>query len=288
MKILVTGAFGYIGNEVMKRLTKTDHSIVANDKSPQAAERFFPIWNHKSQYIHCDICDLECPNDIDLVIHLAAEVGYISCDQKPELALRTNIEGTRNVASYGKPVLFFSTGSVYGDLSEICHESSICSPQTLYSRTKLEGEQIIKHVPHCIVRPATAYGLSYSTRHNLLLHTLAQDACTGKVKVFEPDAIRTLYHVSKIADFVCYCVDKWQQFEGLTINLGCDNGTISKRHIVEKMSKHKKFEIEFVDGKDPDCRNYQVDYSKLKSVWPHSEDDLDSHIPSILEYYGNL
>ena len=206
MKILITGALGYIGNEVLKRILPKDNiEVIALDNSSSSAERFLPLWlgNHNFSYRHQDVSEIH-PFNVDLIVNLAAKVGYIECDEDPETTKKTNIGGAEAIARFAKPTLHFSTGSVYGNLNEPCTENSKCNPETLYSKTKLESEEIIRKVTgHCIVRPATAYGISYKTRHNLLLHTLIKLASQkNEIKLYQPDAIRTFYHVEKIADFI--------------------------------------------------------------------------------------
>lgn len=285
MKILITGALGYIGNEVISRLLAKQIMIVANDNSSIAVERFYPLWANKIEYIHSDVCNLDCPADIDLIIHLAAQVGYIACDNDPELAVKTNVEGTRRIASFNKPTLLFSTGSVYGELNQICTESCPCNPTSLYAQTKLQAEQIIQSVPHCIVRPVSAFGISYKTRHDLLLHTLARAATEGKIELYQPNAIRAVYPVSKIADFVSHCASNWSIFEGSTLNLGCEQCTFSKKDIVEKLSRLCDFELNYIEGSDLEKRDYPVDYSLLKQRWDESEDQLDDHLIKLINYY---
>lgn len=286
MKVLITGALGYIGNEVIAKLLCNGFDVVANDNSVVAVERFYPLWMDDIEYIHCDVCDLNCPSDVDLVVHLAAEVGYMACDNDPKLAIRTNIEGTRRVASFNKPTLFFSTGSVYGELNQVCTESSPCNPTSLYARTKLEGENIIKNsVPYCVVRPASAFGVSYKTRHDLLLHTLSKSAANGRVELYQPNAVRAVYPVLKIAEFVNECVFHWDEFENQTLNLGCNECTLSKRDIVAKLSKLCEFELKIVEGSDLEKRDYPVDYTLLEQRWDHSNDQLDNHLSKLVNYY---
>lgn len=284
MKVLVTGALGYIGSKILDRLTKTEIKVIAMDNSP-TWNSDINRWKDKIDFIHEDICCMSMPKDIDVIVHLAAEVGYVACDSKPKLAIQTNVEGTKKIASFGKPILFFSTGSVYGNLDDICTESSPCNPGSLYAKTKLEGEKYVHNIPHCIVRPATAFGISQKTRDDLLPHTLIQLALSGNVKIYQPDAIRTIYHVERIADFVLYCLMNWNEFENQTLNLGCSSGTLTKRDMLEKIMKYYKCSVEYVEGNDPDFRDYFVDYSKLHSLWNNEQLEFSNYILKILNYY---
>lgn len=283
MTVLVTGALGYIGNEVIKKLLSTNTAIIAVDIN----DEFLHLWGDRIQYIHGDICDMACPKEADIVVHLAAEVGFLACDKNSDKANRTNIEGTRNVASWKKPTLFFSTGSVYGNLNETCTENSPCTPGSIYAKTKLEGESIIKTTEYCIVRPATAYGISYKNRDDLLIHNLTKLALQGSVELYQPNAVRTVYSVYKIAEFVSHAVSNWSLVRNKTLNLGNEAGTLSKKQIIDKINSLIDFSITIVDGCDPDGRDYKVDYSKLKEVWPNSEDKLDDYLQSIVDHYKN-
>lgn len=288
MKVLITGALGYIGNEIIKRLISKKIDIYAVDRDHVSAERFLPLWigYNNFNYIHTDICNLKL-FDVDLIIHLASRVGYIECDKYPDDAIQTNVEGTKVIASFNKPTLHFSTASVYGNLTEICTELSPCNPQTLYAKTKLKSEDIIKSIKnYCIVRPATAYGLSYKTRNDLLIHTLARLATHKKrIDLFQPDAMRTFYHVGKIADFASYWVDNPYLYDKQIINLGHQNCTVTKLTIINKIANYCDFDLEVVPGTDPDARDYNVDYSKFNNLYENNYDDLDLHIENIVKYY---
>lgn len=288
-KILVTGGLGYIGNEVVGELLKNGIKVVVNDFDSVAKEKFLPLWSNRIEYIHDDVCELKCPEDVDMVVHLAAEVGYVACDKKSKEAIRTNIEGTKNVASFKKPTIFFSTGSVYGKVDEICTESTECNPQTIYAQTKKDGEEIIRAnvSEYCIVRPATAFGLSYKTRNDLLVHNLIKVAVEeAKVTIYQSRAMRTIFHVSRIAQFVSHCLSNWKAFSCETFNLGHESGNISKKEILDCVREFVEFDLIYGEGIDFDQRDYFVDYNKLHHFWPNqSPMNLKKHFAQIVNHY---
>ena len=288
MKILITGAFGYIGNEILKILTtKNNIFILANDNSKDAFEKFYPIWKEKIEYINEDICDLKCPSDVDFVIHLAAEVGWIKCSKDENKAIRTNILGSKNIASFSKPTLFFSTDCVYGDVQGVYEESVMCNPKTLYAQTKLEAERIFKSVPHCIIRPATAYGIGeYNNRDDLLVHNLSKLAAKeGEISLFQPNTVRSICHISTIVQFVQFCIENWSSCKGQILNIGTEAEVLTKKEIVKKISKHCDCKIRNISGEDPDCRNNKTDYSRIISLCGRKKINVDSKIEQIVQYY---
>jgi len=286
MKVLVTGALGYIGNVVLRTLLQNNVQVLAIDNNKVSAERFLPNWltYNNFDFKLNDINEIKS-TDADIIIHLAAKVGYIQCDLYPDETLHTNIHGLKNIVSLNKPMLFFSTGSVYGSLDTACSEDSPCNPQTLYAKTKLMGESIVNKSTTCIIRPGTAFGLSPQMRHDLLIHNLSRESTKGHLKVYQPYAKRSVYHVQKISDFVLYAINNWHKFQGETINLGSKKSNLTKLEIVQEISKYCNPKIEYIDDYDPDQRDYEVHYGKLKSLWPHSTDQASDHLEKIINYY---
>jgi nucleoside-diphosphate-sugar epimerase len=292
MKILITGALGYIGTELLYRLGKQTHSeIIAVDNNIDSIKSRlgFVLQYPNIKFINADITDYDQVQQLpkaDIIVHLAAVVGYITCGETPELANLTNIVGTRNIASLNTPTIFLSTGSVYGKIGDTCDENVTLNPQTLYAETKVKGEEIIRQIQHTILRPATAFGLSFKVRHDLLVHNLMQDAIYKKhIKLYQPEARRSFYSVQKIAELIEYISFNYSKFDGVTFNVGCESGNVTKRSICNLISKHVTYELEIIDGEDLDSRDYNVKYEKLQNLWDNYNEDFESHIFKIAEYY---
>jgi len=294
MKILVTGALGYIGTELLHRLLNQQHSeIIAVDNDTNSIKQrlgFLKRQHGNVTFINADIRNLDdvlALPKVDIVVHLAAIVGYITCSEDPKLAVDTNVNGTRNIAALNTPTIFLSTGSVYGEIGEVCDESVVPNPQTLYSQTKVEGESIIRSIPSVIFRPATAFGLSFKVRHDLLVHTLIKDAISnGKIELYQPEAMRSFYSVQKIAELIEYTIFNFADFQGKTINVGCQSGNVKKQDITTFIKEAGvEFDLTMIDGKDLDSRDYNVNYDLLKRLWPNHDEEFGSHIKSIVEYY---
>ena len=76
------------------------------------------------------------------MLHAAAWTDVDGAEADPEGARRVNVEGTRNVAALGAPVVYFSTDYVFdGSKGEPYVESDEPRPLSVYGRTKLEGER---------------------------------------------------------------------------------------------------------------------------------------------------
>jgi nucleoside-diphosphate-sugar epimerase len=79
-----------------------------------------------------------------VVVHAAARIGVVRCDEAPELALRSNVLGTtlvaRAAARHGTRLVYLSTSDVYGSAVE-ADEQTPPAPESFYALTKLWGEQ---------------------------------------------------------------------------------------------------------------------------------------------------
>jgi dTDP-4-dehydrorhamnose reductase len=93
----------------------------------------------------------------NLVLHAAAWTDVDGAEAQAEDARRVNVEGTRNVAALGAPVVYYSTDYVFdGSKREPWVESDEPHPLSVYGRTKLEGELEVRE--GWIVRSSWLFG----------------------------------------------------------------------------------------------------------------------------------
>ncbi|MCQ0988470.1 dTDP-glucose 4,6-dehydratase [Jiella marina] len=169
MKFLVTGGAGFIGSAVCRHLIEnTDHSVVNVDKLTYAANlnSLKPVSDDpRYSFVKCDIRDRETigkvlrDNDIDVVMHLAAESHVDRSIDGPGEFIQTNIVGTFDlleaVRSYwselagGKRASFrfhhVSTDEVYGQLpleGGLFTEETPYEPSSPYSASKAASDHL--------------------------------------------------------------------------------------------------------------------------------------------------
>jgi dTDP-4-dehydrorhamnose reductase len=151
VKILITGANGQLGRELIKQLQGTDH--LATD----VAEMDITNQNNTLQVIES--------YRPDVVIHGAAYTNVDGAESNIDLAYRINAIGTQNVAAaclkYDAKMVYVSTDYVFdGTLGRAYNEFDLTNPQSIYGKSKLAGETLAKHILNklFIVRTSWLYG----------------------------------------------------------------------------------------------------------------------------------
>ncbi len=152
MKIIVTGAAGYIGSVVTELLIAEGHSIVALDN---LAHGHRTAVHPDAKFVELDLLDAEglmrlfATESVDAVVHLAAEALVDVSLRDPGLFFRANISGGINLLEamihHGvKRMVFSSTAAVYGQPREIpIPEDAQKNPVNAYGESKLAFERIM-------------------------------------------------------------------------------------------------------------------------------------------------
>jgi len=180
MKYIITGAWGFIGSEFLKKVYVENQftEIIVVDKQTYAADQArvpIPILrDERVQFITEDICNLtyEMVGDFDYLVNFAAEthVDNSIIDGKP--FIRSNYEGVFNlleVARQSKTLKKFvqiSTDEVYGDVKdEFCsRENDVLNPSSYYASTKAGADLLVKSahrtygLPYLITRSCNNFG----------------------------------------------------------------------------------------------------------------------------------
>lgn len=172
MRVLVTGGFGYLGAQVVRRFVERGDRVRALDRGMRAEH---VEWAREAgvEVVQGDVTDpaslTGVAAGIDVVVHCAA-LNMQACAADPALGMRVNALGTRNLlseaaASGAGRFVYVSTIHVYGALAgERVKESHPTAPVSDYGVTKLAGEGYCHEfaaagcIETAVLRPANGFG----------------------------------------------------------------------------------------------------------------------------------
>jgi len=293
IRILVTGGAGYIGSVLIPELLKK-HQVRVLDNLTYGYTGILPyVTDPNFEFIKGDI---RSKNDVkrslknvDMVIHLAAIVGYPACKARPKLANDVNYLGTKNLTEQCRvPIIFASSGSNYGHVNGICSEETRLDPLTEYAVSKVKAEQIIqKHSDFIIYRFSTGFGLSPRIRLDLLVNDFLFRAIREKeLIVFEKNYWRSFIHVKDMARSYIFAIEKFDKMNEGVFNVGCEELNMTKEDVALKIKEYVDFYLKFAEfGTDPDKRNYKVSFKKIKSLGFKTKFDIDYGIKEMIKVF---
>ncbi|HOW27015.1 MAG TPA: NAD-dependent 4,6-dehydratase LegB [Elusimicrobiota bacterium] len=198
MKILVTGADGFIGSHLTEHLLGLGYSVRSfvfynSFNSEGWLEAADPKLRQRMEVVAGDVRD---PNGVrkavegcDAVMHLAALIAIPFSYHSPDSYVDTNVKGTLNILNAcrelkTKRVLITSTSEVYGTARSVpIDEEHPLQAQSPYAATKIAADQLALSfwrsfgLPVTIVRPFNTYGPRQSAR--AVIPTVITQALSG-------------------------------------------------------------------------------------------------------------
>ena len=172
-------------------------------------------------------------------------MGEPLCKKIPDAAKQINEFATKNLVNICKNkkvkrFIFASTCSNYGSSQNVVNELSPVMPLSLYSECKVNSEKFILDQNNdifetCVLRFATAHGLSPRMRFDLLVQEFMRDAIVDKkISIFGADFWRPLVHVEDMADACISAIDASSQLiSGQIYNVGNDKENYTKIKLAE-------------------------------------------------------
>ena len=299
MNILITGGAGYIGSELVGHLLK-EHSVTVYDNLMYDSTSLLRyVGQENFCFVKEDVRELNSLKKYmsrsDVIIPLAALVGYPLCDKDPQAATQINYEVNRWIAenkSSDQMVIYPCTNSGYGaDRNGVCTEESPLNPVSLYGRTKVDAEKAYKDVEnHITFRLATVYGPSTRMRTDLLVNNFVYKTMKERVLVlYECEFMRNYIHIQDVCKAFKFAIEQWDSCKNETYNVGNDKLNMNKLQLAEKISEYLPLEIiraEFTS--DPDVRDYVVSSQKIYDKGYMCYHDLDDGIRELKMTYAMI
>jgi dTDP-glucose 4,6-dehydratase len=287
MKLLVTGAAGFIGNCFVRHILNkySDYQVINLDALTYAGniENLDDVKNNPNYtFVHGDICDKNLVKDlisqVDTVVNFAAESHVDRSITGPEIFIDTNVKGTLNLLQAAKEIgiekyLQVSTDEVYGSLGKTGYftENTPLAPNSPYSASKASADMLVRAyfetygMPCLTTRCSNNYG-PYQYPEKLIPFFISQLLKGEKVPVYGDGlnvrdwlyvydhcaAIDTVLHKGKI---------------GEVYNIGGHNEKTNieiTRIILAAMGKDES-SIKYVEDRLGHDRRYAIDNTKIQT-----------------------
>lgn len=294
MRVLVTGGAGYVGSVLVPALLQDGHQVRVLDRLDAGGHGLLGCVGRPGfSFVHGDVGDANvlgpALQGVDAIVHLAAIVGYPACESRPEEAVATNVNATKLLVQLrhaDQRLLLASTGSVYGAVDGTCTEATPCSALTLYGTTKAEAENLTQAAGNYVIfRYATAFGPSPRMRFDLLPNHFVQSAIwDGKLAIYQGGFRRTFIHVRDIARSIRFALSEWPRISDQIYNVGHERLNITKAGLAQMIGGHVSYRLDIDESAaDPDQRNYEVSYQKIRQKGFTTEHDLDRGIAELVQ-----
>jgi nucleoside-diphosphate-sugar epimerase len=270
MKLLVTGACGFVGSMLTPALLEAGHDVTAVDT----------MWFGNVLEAHPHLTVLEADvrdtdamplKDVEAVIHLANIANDPSVELNPLLSWEVNVLATMQLADRAvregvRQFIYASSGSVYGvKQEEQVTEDLTLVPISAYNKTKMIAERVLLSYQdrmriHC-VRPATVCGYSPRMRLDVSVNMLTMQALQNqRITVFGGQQVRPNIHILDMVAVYLHLLHR-------DIPSGCYNAgfeNLSLLAIADRVRAQIPAEVVITGSNDP--RSYRLNSDKLANT----------------------
>lgn len=299
MKILITGAGGYIGSILVPALLKQGHQVIAIDSFMYNQPSLLDCCSDTQlTIIRGDARDKDLISKhlkkADAIFPLACLTGAPLCARDPVGAKSTNLDAVKTIVdlrSRDQIIIFPTTNSGYGigQAGIMCTEETPLKPVSLYGTLKVEAEKLLLDAGNCItLRLATVFGISPRMRLDLLVNDFTYRAVNDRfVVLFEAHFKRNYIHVRDVARAFIHCLDNFKKMKDQPYNVGLSDANLSKRELCEEIKKQVPdfYFIEAAVGEDPDKRNYMVSNARIEAAGFRPEVSMQAGIAELVKGY---
>ena len=282
MKILCTGACGYVGSYLVPQLLGEGHQVVGYD-TQWFGDGYWSHTNDSATLVKGDIRDIpaftKAVEGCEAVIHLACISNDTCCQLDEALSTDINYDAFEPLVVAAKKAgvrrfIYCSSSSVYGisEAADVTEDHPLI-PLTLYNKYKGMCEPLLfKHQSHdftCVViRPATVCGYAPRQRFDLTVNVMTRDAILkNTIMVFGGEQKRPNLHIEDMcAVYALLLLVPSHLVQGQTFNVGAQNMKV--KHIAELIQEVVQTQfpgkiVRIETRPSTDNRSYHINSEKI-------------------------
>ena len=215
-KVLITGANGLLGQELVKQLLAKNYFVIGVSKGAMRFTvdsplfKYYPVDITDDFYLH----DLMFEEKPEIVVHTAAMTQVDECETKEDACLEINYHGTMNVLvgaeMHSSFIIHVSTDFVFDGVKGMYAEEDERNPVNWYGHCKLLAENLMEdaEIPSAIVRTCLVYGgKTEGGRDNIITWVKEKLEAGEKIKVVD-DQWRTPTYIGDLAKGIMRIAEK--------------------------------------------------------------------------------
>ncbi len=298
MKVLVTGAAGYIGSVLTPTLLNAGHEVIALDNFMYNQTSLLDCAiNPKLIIVRGDVRDrnlmAKLMKSADAIFPLACLTGAPLCAKDPVAAQTILLDAVLDMLKIKSPsqmVIFPTTNSGYGigEKGKHCTEETSLRPISLYGKLKVDAENAILQAGGITLRLATAFGVSPRMRLDLLVNDFVYRAVYDRfVVLFEAHFNRNYIHVRDISKAFVHGLNHFDTMKNQPYNVGLSDANLTKLQLCQEIKKLVPdfYFVEATIGEDPDKRDYIVSNAKIEKTGFKPDVSLQAGIAELIKGY---
>ena len=232
--------------------------------------------NHPWECLTADIRDSMHLEEVDWIVHLAAQISVPLSVDNPDETLSINVDGTSSIiraaeAASVKKIIFASSAAIYGDCEEIpIPESAPLTPQSPYAVSKIVGEELIKRskIQTCSLRFFNVYGPGQSAEggYAAVIPAFKKAIQLGKeCRIFgDGTQIRDFIHVYDLVKIILLSLESSNLPSEMNVASGIGTSLLDLVQLLQELN-------EYCDGK----RKIHIARELTKKFEEHINGDIE-------------
>lgn len=311
-RILITGATGFVGKKLLKRLVSSGYKVRCIVRNKKKADE---IKNSNADVVFGDITKIgsikNFMQDIDAVFHLAVMASVSECISNPRKTFETNTLGTLNLleeireeTEKTKREIFFvylSSDRVYGKCSsKLVNEEYLPCPSDPYAVSKLNSELLIKCYNSCyanpsyaILRSANIYG--YGQSKSFFIPSVISQLLKRKptIEVGNTSYYRNFIYIEDLIDALMLVLKKREKCKNMTFNVAESSVKISdvldsiKKFAENYLNTNLKFskKKQLTRLNNLESKKFVLDCSKIKKIGWNPKTEFNDGLRKTFELF---